>query len=94
MDDNQVQAIKRHFDIVAEGLKHEISIVAEGYEVIRCEAGEFRSEVKEEFKEVNPRFLMQNWIRESGILNRKCLIQNPDWIAWSKNSERHNIYAS
>ncbi len=50
MDDNQVQEIKRHFDVVAEGLKQEISIVAEGYEVIRCEAVEFRGEVKEEFK--------------------------------------------
>lgn len=52
MNDNQVQEIKRHFDVVAEGLRHEISIVAEGHEVIRREAGEFRGEVKEEFKEV------------------------------------------
>jgi len=52
MDGNQVQEIKRHFDVVAEGLRQEISIVAEGHEVIRREADEFRDEVKGEFKGV------------------------------------------
>ncbi len=60
MDDNQVQEIKRHFDVVAEGLKHEISIVAEGHETIRREAGEFRGEAKEEFKALQS--LVKEWV--------------------------------
>ncbi len=52
MDNDQVQEIKRHFDVVAEALRHEISVVAEGHEIIRREEAEFRVEVRGEFKEV------------------------------------------
>ncbi len=52
MNREEVEEIKRHFNVVAEGLEHKIQLVAEGHEVIRQEMREFREEVKEEFKEV------------------------------------------
>jgi len=52
MEDKQVEEIKRHFDVVAEGLGDEIKLVAEGHDIIRKEIQTFREEVKEEFKEV------------------------------------------
>jgi len=52
MNNEQMEEIKRHFNVVAKGLRYEISIVAEGHDVIRNEIGEFRNEVKQEFKEI------------------------------------------
>ena len=43
MDHQTVEEIKRHFNVVAEGLRTEIRVVAEGLEGFREEtAGEFR----------------------------------------------------
>ena len=52
MEDKQVEEIKRHFDVVVEGLRDEIKLVAEGHDIIRKEIQTLREEVKEEFKEV------------------------------------------
>ena len=52
MEDKQVEEIKRHFDVVVEGLRDEIKLVGEGHDIIRKEIQTFREEVKEEFKEV------------------------------------------
>ena len=52
MNSDEMEEIKRHFGVVAEGLEQKIQLVAEGHEVIRNEIQEFRNEVKEEFKEV------------------------------------------
>ena len=52
MNDEQMEEIKRHFNVVAEGLKSEISIVAEGHDIIRREIKMFRNDVEDEFKEV------------------------------------------
>jgi len=52
MEDKQVEEIKRHFDVVVEGLRDEIKLVAEGHDIIRKKIQTFREEVKEEFKEV------------------------------------------
>ena len=52
MEDKQVEEIKRHFDVVVEGLRDEIKLVGEGHDIIRKEIQTLREEVKEEFKEV------------------------------------------
>lgn len=52
MDSNDVEEIKRHFSVVAEGLKHDLQHVAEGHQVIMNHVQRFREEVREEFKEV------------------------------------------
>lgn len=52
MDSEQVGEIKRYFGVVAEDLKREITQIAEGHAIIRNEMGEFREEVRNEFKEV------------------------------------------
>ena len=48
--------MKRHFQVVAEGLRSEIRLLAEGQAGLReefhREIAEFRAEVREEFKEV------------------------------------------
>ncbi len=44
MDNETVDEIKRHFNVVAEGLRAEIRLVAEGLQGFREEAaGEFRA---------------------------------------------------
>lgn len=52
MEKGEMEEIKRHFGVVAEGLRSEIRQVAEGHDAIREEIKRFREEVKEEFKEV------------------------------------------
>lgn len=56
MNQNEMEEIKRHFGVVAEGLRNEIRQVAEGVinlnEKFDREISAFRHEVKEEFKEV------------------------------------------
>ena len=52
MDTEAVEEIKRHFNVVAEGLRTEIRIVAEGLQGFREEtAGEFRA-VRGEMSEI------------------------------------------
>lgn len=48
MEDGQVEEIKRHFDVVAEGLRDEIKLVAEG--VVNLD-GKFEREITEFRKE-------------------------------------------
>ncbi len=52
MEKDDIEEIKRHFGVIAEGLRNEIRHVAEGHEVIQQEIQEFREEVRNEFKEV------------------------------------------
>ena len=52
MEKSEMEEIKRHFGVVAEGLRSEIRQVAESHDAIREEIKRFREEVKEEFKEV------------------------------------------
>ena len=52
MDRETVDEIKRHFGVVAEGLRTEIKIVAEAVQGVRSELVEFKRDVKEEFNEV------------------------------------------
>ena len=51
MDKQAVDEIKRHFDVVAEGLESKIEIIAEGHAVFRAEMkicfGELRSEIEQ-----------------------------------------------
>lgn len=51
MEKNEIEEIKRHFNIVAEGLEHKIQLVAEGITNVNEKMERFRQEVKEEFKE-------------------------------------------
>jgi hypothetical protein len=52
VDRETADEIKRHFSVVAEGLRSEIRLVAESVEGVRGEFGEFKREVAEDFKEV------------------------------------------
>jgi hypothetical protein len=52
MDNAQVEEIKRHFGVVAEGLERKIQLVAEGITNVDEKLERFRQEVKEEFKKV------------------------------------------
>lgn len=51
MNAEEMEEIKRHFDVVAEGLRHDLRQVAEGHQVILTQVHQFQEEVKEEFKE-------------------------------------------
>jgi hypothetical protein len=52
MDSETVEEIKRHFNVVAEGLRSEIRIVGEGLQGFRdATAGEFRA-VRGEMSEI------------------------------------------
>jgi uncharacterized small protein (DUF1192 family) len=48
----QLEEIKRHFDVVAEALRSDLRQVAEGHSVIRHEIQELRNEVRDEFSEM------------------------------------------
>ena len=52
MNSEEMEEVKRHFGVVAEGLRHDLQQVAEGHHVILTQVQQFREEVKEEFKEV------------------------------------------
>lgn len=52
MECEQVEEIKRYFGVIAEALRDDVRQAAEGHSVIRHEMQEFRSEVREEFREV------------------------------------------
>ncbi len=52
MNREEIEEIKRHFDVVAEGLEHKIQLVAEGVTNVNEKLERFRQEVQEEFKEV------------------------------------------
>ncbi len=48
---------RRHFDVVAEGLRSEIRLLAEGIGTLDQKVERFREEVREEFHKVDRRFL-------------------------------------
>ena len=52
MNTEDMEQLKRHFSVVAEGLRHDLQHVAEGHQVILAQVQQFREDVKEEFKEV------------------------------------------
>jgi hypothetical protein len=52
VEQEQVEEIKRHFGVIAEALRSDVRLVAEGHSVIRREIQEFRGEVRDELKEV------------------------------------------
>ena len=52
MNAEDMERLKRHFSVVAEGLRHDLQQVAECHQVILTEVQQFREDVKEEFKEV------------------------------------------
>jgi uncharacterized protein involved in exopolysaccharide biosynthesis len=52
MEKNEMEEIKRHFGVVAEGLRSELRQVAEGHEVIRNEIQASREENAREHKEI------------------------------------------
>lgn len=47
-----MEEIKRHFGVVAEGLRKEIQQIAEGIGTIDEKLDRFRHEVQDEFKEM------------------------------------------
>ena len=52
MDREIADEIKRHFDVVAEGLRTEIRVLAEGIAGTNERMDRFQAEVAEEFREV------------------------------------------
>jgi len=55
MNNEQMEEIKRHVGVVAEGLEHTIQLVAEGVANLDEKLEGFRQEITEEFKEVKSR---------------------------------------
>ena len=80
MDDRVVEEIKRHFDVVAESLKGEIKLIAEGHVLLnkkiddlREDVDDFRKENAEEHAILNKRiddFRKEN-AEEHAILNKR-----------------------
>ncbi len=80
MEDRAVEEIKRHFDVVAESLKDEIKLIAEGHVLLnkkiddlREDVDEFRKENAEEHTLINKRideFRKEN-AEEHAILNKR-----------------------
>ena len=54
MEDKAVEAIKRHFDVVAESLRQDIKLVAEGHGILSGKVDDLRGEVGE-LREENTR---------------------------------------
>lgn len=54
MNAEEMEEIKRHFDVAAEGLRHDWQHVAKGHETILAQIQHFREDMKKEFKEVRP----------------------------------------
>ena len=52
MNPDEMDEIKRHFGVVAEGLRTEIRQVAEGHEVIRAEIQTLREENEQAHREI------------------------------------------
>ena len=52
MEDRAVEEIKRHFDVVAESLKDEIELIAEGYIALNKKMDELRKENAEEHQKI------------------------------------------
>ncbi len=75
MNSEQVEKVKRYFNVIVEGLGNEIHRVAEGHDVIRQEMKEFCEEVKEETLRIANRKLR---IYNSTIPNSKFTIRNPN----------------
>lgn len=48
---------RRHFEVIAESLRSEIQVVAEGLNTLDEKAERFREEVRQEFSKVDRRFL-------------------------------------
>jgi len=73
VEDRAVEEIKRHFDVVAEGLKDEISLVAEGYSTLNEKMDELRKENAEEHAVLNKRMdeLRKENAEEHAVLNKR-----------------------
>jgi len=52
MTDDQMDEIKRHFNVVAEGLHHEIKLIAEGHTTIERVVTEHRVETRQDKREL------------------------------------------
>jgi len=52
MTDDQMDEIKRHFNVVAEGLHHEIKLIAEGHSTIERMVTEHRAETRHDKREL------------------------------------------
>jgi hypothetical protein len=56
MDHETADDIKRHFDVVAEGMRDDVQLVAEGVSLLREESDAFRRDVAREFQGVARQF--------------------------------------
>ena len=76
MEDRAVEEIKRHFDVVAESLKDEIKLIAEGHVLLNKKIDDLREDV-DEFRKENT--------EEHTILNKRI-----DELR-KENTEEHTI---
>ena len=52
MTRDEMEEVKRHFDVVGESLRSDIQVLAEGHTLLQDELKAFRSEVASSFREV------------------------------------------
>ena len=73
VEDKIVEEIKRHFDVVAEDLKDEIKLVAEGYSLLNEKIDGLRKENAEEHATLNKRIdgLRKENAEEHATLNKR-----------------------
>lgn len=51
------QETRRHFDVVAEGLRSDVRLIAEGHSLLTDKLDRFQDEVRREFRRVDRRLL-------------------------------------
>jgi hypothetical protein len=51
------QETRRHFDVVAEGMRSEVRVIAEGHTMLSEKLDRFQDEVRREFRRVDRRLL-------------------------------------
>lgn len=56
IQDSAIQT-RRHFDVVAEGLRSDVRAIAEGHVMLRDKLDRFQDEVRREFRRVDRRLL-------------------------------------
>ena len=69
MEDKAVEAIKRHFDVVAESLRQDIKLIAEGHGILNGKVDSLRGQVDDLRGEIGE--LRKQNTREHLTLNKR-----------------------
>jgi t-SNARE complex subunit (syntaxin) len=68
MEDKQVEEIKRHFGVIAESLRDEIKLVAEGHGLVRKDIQTVRGEMRNGFDEMKASIKTFRKARENRLM--------------------------